>query len=970
MTGDRLMTDRLLGPTGDVTPLVGRQRECEDLRRSFTATESGHGGLILIAGEAGVGKTRLVGDMLDESALLRLDAPSSQGVTPPYVPLVLALRAYLRRVPDGLADCGPLSGHLALLLPELGAAPDTADRATLLEAVRCAFVAMGRFAPIGVFFDDLQWADDTTLELLAPLASTLEQEPVLLVGAYRSDEIPRGHSVRRLRSELRRGGRLQELDLGSLEAEQTQELVAGVAGEEPSSAFATMIFLRTQGTPFFVEELIHALAAQGRIRPGPNGLELVGGADLPLPESVRDVVLLRAAEVTVGARRALEIASVVGLRFELSLLAELADEKGIDEALQNGFILETEHGEAAFRHDLTREALYSTISWRRRRELHREVAGLLERSNASAAEVAEHLLLGGESERGRHALVAAAEASYAVHAHRDAARNCRRALELWPEGEEEMERLLVLERLGECAGLAGELEEAIQALREVAEADEYKDDRERVARLQRRLAGLYELQCVWEAAFSMRRAAAESFVECGLVGEAAAALLAAAGNLQSAGSLSIAGEFVDLGLQEAEASGRRDLVARALGLRGLIWARLGDTSAGLESAQAGLSLALSEGLLGPASEVYDRLGLIIENSSDYGRALEVWEEALAFCHTHGISDRAHVCLSCLAYTMRKTGEWTRATEICRELVDEEEAPRSARCAGLGQLGLILVLRGKARQARSLLADSSAIAEQIRFLIMQIDSSLGLARLDELEGAADSAAERCRFMVDLARKSEDRHQPVQALRWGATLFATQNLPDDVGACADVLAGFAGSTGNPEALSALAHVLGELALLAGDAEAAAVQFSRALDLLRDVELPLDRAEIQLRAGVALAAVGERESGIERLTDAYRTARKLGAQPLARGAAAVLDGLGERVDRRLGKRAAAELERGGLTRRELEVLRLVAAGGTNREIARDLYLSPRTVDMHVRNTLSKLGARSRTDATRRAAELGLLA
>lgn len=964
------MMDRILTTAREGTPLVGRRLESEDIRRTFTAAEGGRGGLLLVAGEAGVGKTRLVGDMLDESALLRLDARSSQGVTPPYVPLVLALRAYLRRFPDGLADCGPLSGHLALLLPELGAVPATADRSTLLEAVRCAFVTMGRLAPIGVFFDDLQWADDATLELLVPLASALEQEPVLLVGAYRSDEIPRGHPVRRLRSELRRGGRLHELDLAPLEAEQTRELAAGVAGDEPSSALATTIFLRTQGIPFFVEELIHALAVQNRIAPGPRGLELVGADDLPLPESVRDAVLLRAAEITAEARRVLEVASVAGLRFELSLLAELADENGVEEALQSGFVLQTEPGQGAFRHALTREALYSTVSWGRRRELHREVAGHLERSGAPPAEVAEHWLLGGESERGRHALVAAAEASYAVHAHRDAAKSCRRALDLWPEGEEETERLVVLERLGECTGLAGELEEAIQALREAAEACDYKGDRERVARLQRRLAGLYELQCVWEAAFSMRRAAAEGFVSSGLVGEAAVERLAAAGNLQSAGSLSIAREFADLALQEAEASGRLDLVARALGLRGLIRARLGDTGAGLESAHAGLSLALSEGLLGPASEVYDRLGLIVENSSDYGRALEVWEDALAFCQKHGISDRARVCLSCLAYTMRKTGEWTRATEICRELVAEEEAPRSARCAGLGQLGLILVLQGRTRRARSLLNDSSALAEQIRFLIMQIDSSLGLARLDELQGAVDSALERCRYMVDLARKSEDRHQPVQALRWGATLFATHDLPDDVGACADVLSGYAGATGNPEALSALAHALGELALLTGDADGAAAQFSRALDLLRDVELPLDRAEIQVRAGVALAAVGERESGVERLTDAYRTARKLGAQPLGRGAAAALDALGERVDRRLGKRAAAELARGGLTRRELEVLRLVAAGSTNREIARDLYLSPRTVDMHVRNTLAKLGARSRTDATRRAAELGLLA
>ena len=144
---------------------------------------------------------------------------------------------------------------------------------------------------------------------------------------------------------------------------------------------------------------------------------------------------------------------------------------------------------------------------------------------------------------------------------------------------------------------------------------------------------------------------------------------------------------------------------------------------------------------------------------------------------------------------------------------------------------------------------------------------------------------------------------------------------------------------------------------------------LDGMGELDLPFERAETQLRAGVALAAAGEREAAIERLTDAYRTARKLGARPLAGRARSELLQLGERVDQRRGRHAAGELEHSGLSRRELEVVRLVAVGRTNREIARDLFLRPRTVDMHVRNILTKLSCRSRTDATRRAGELGLL-
>ena len=166
-----------------------------------------------------------------------------------------------------------------------------------------------------------------------------------------------------------------------------------------------------------------------------------------------------------------------------------------------------------------------------------------------------------------------------------------------------------------------------------------------------------------------------------------------------------------------------------------------------------------------------------------------------------------------------------------------------------------------------------------------------------------------------------------------------------------------------------MLGEVSLLAGQPSAAADQFGLALERLDDVEAPFQRALTQTRAGTALVAAGDRGLGVERLTAAYHTFRRLGARPFANRAAADLDAVGEPVDQRLGRRAARSLEQSGLTRRELEILRLVAVGRTNREIAHQLFLSPRTIDMHVRNMLAKLGCRSRTEATGRAHALGLL-
>ena len=184
------------------------------------------------------------------------------------------------------------------------------------------------------------------------------------------------------------------------------------------------------------------------------------------------------------------------------------------------------------------------------------------------------------------------------------------------------------------------------------------------------------------------------------------------------------------------------------------------------------------------------------------------------------------------------------------------------------------------------------------------------------------------------------------------------------CAEALTRIASTTGHPYALAALAHAIGETALLDGDTETAAEQLARAVEIYRGLDVPYERAHVELRSGVALAAAGERELALERLGGAYRTARKLGARPLAAEAAREVAALGGSVSRRAA--AAGDTE---LTRRELEVVRLIAVGRTNRDVAQELFLSPRTVDMHVRNVLRKLDCHSRVEAAHRAHELGLL-
>jgi DNA-binding NarL/FixJ family response regulator len=949
--------------------LVGRQRERAALGDAIAAAARGNGGTLLVAGEGGVGKTALVEAALAGHGGLVLRGAADQRAVRPYAPVVAALRGHQRAVPDGLAGSGPLSQHLALILPELGSPPADTDQATLFEAVGNLFEQIARQRPTVVFLDDLQWVDAATAELLLQLDRALEAAPVLVLGAYRSDEVSRGHQLRRVRSELRRRRRLQELAVDPLGPPDTAALAARVLGARPGNRLARALYDRTQGVPFFIEELAAALAAAGRLATAAGTVELGPEETLPLPDTIKETVLLRTERLSPEGRHTLEIAAAAGLRFDLELLAALGGADGIDEAVQRGFLVQVDHT-GGFRHALIREAVYDDTPWTRRRSYHRRLAEELAQRGAAPETVAEQWLAAGERDRARPSLLAAAERSCQVHAYHDAARAVGRAIELWPDGEEEDDRLAALELLGRCAQLHGDLAGAARAWEEVVEACRARGQLGRLAELQRRLAGIYELQGAWERALTARAAAAEAFAERGMDVEAATERLAAASHLQSAANLTTALELVgDVG-PAVERTGSVELRARALSLEGQIRAKLGDSERGVELAREGLALALAENLTDPAAEAYYRLASALEHASGYPEALDAYTAASDFCQQQGISGMADICFACLAPVMVKTGEWDRAAEFCRTIMDGGGgAPALARMVAAAELGIVSVLRGETRRTRRLLSDSLAFARRNELFGLEVEAAHGLARADALGGRADDALQGARGLIDRIADREERHYSVSALRWTTTLFAGRGLKADVARSAELLSQTAGTLGGAEAVAGLGHALGELALVDGDAAGAAQQFTYALDLLGDLTVPYERAETELRAAVALAAAGERGLAIERLTAAYRAARRLGARPLAAAAAGELARLGEKVERRLGRRAAGELAHAGLSRREVEVLRLVSVGRTNREIARALFLSPRTVDMHVRNILTKLDCRSRTEATHRAVGLGLL-
>jgi DNA-binding NarL/FixJ family response regulator len=948
--------------------LVGRAAQEAVLQHFAQAAAAGRGAVVLVSADTGVGKTALVDAALSRANLLDARAAAAPADTSPLGAVGALLRALRRQLPDTPVLALDGQPALAALLSATGEGQAVTSRAALFDAVGDALAAVACKRALALVLDDLQWADHTTLELIPALAGRARSAAMLIVAIYRSDAAPPGHPIRTMREALRRARLLNEVTLAPLDRRQTSQLTRRLLGREPHPALVAVIWERSGGVPLFVEALLATLRSRGELEP-----DAAAFGSLPLPETVRDAVVARLARLPPPAQRAAESAAVAAVgapEFPLERLVQLNERAdGIEDLLASGLLQERRPGLATFRTPLERDAVYAAVPWTRRRLLHRRAAELFEASGDETGHPAAHWEAAGEPERARKALLGAADRSRRLHAHRDSVGLLRRALDLWPPGHEEPDRLRVLDQLGDAAQLSGRFADALRAWREVADSATGAAGASCGARALRKVANLYEMNGDWARALDARHDAMSAFAASGDRAEAAIEGVNTAIRLRMSSQHGAALDVLARSAKDAALAGREDLKLRIAALEGNLEARLGRVAEGVAAIREahGAALALDQPAL--VGEIYQRLADAIERAGDYRGSAAVNREGVAFCEEHALPGGVLACLACMGWVLVRSGEWDQAARTARRMLESPACAPPARSAALGFIGLVHVFRGQLRKGEPMLVESLAIARRVDHALAEMTARWGLAMHELAAGNASGAGERCAAILERYRDIDERHAAIPVLRWSASCFAQLRDHSRLRACGDVLGEAAARFASPEALSALSHALGEIALLEGDGARAASQLENALALIEDRDLPRERTESLLRAAAACAAAGRRDAAVRFARDAARNAERLGARPLEQAAFRQLRDLGAAVGGALGVRGAQRAMSGGLTARQVQILQEISRGLTDKEVARALRLSPRTVETHVAHALAALDCRTRAEAVRKATELGVL-
>ncbi len=909
---------------------------------------------------------------------------------PPYLAFLLALGPYLRAAPaellsGQLATLGPI---LATIFPELAARlnsepsyplPPEQARLRLWEAIGELLAAMAGRQPVLLALDDLQWADGATLDLLCFIARQQMSARLLILGAFRPGEAEQNPALSRAVAELTRLRVLERITLQPLGRAEVDALAAAYLGAPIDEALGRALSSHSEGNAFFVEELLRgwletdALAqVQGRWRLlAPTGL-------VSLPAGINGAVARRLELLDSDVVELLRTAAIVGRSFDVALLVDAAglEPEQVEDRLQvaaHARLLRYEGGERwTFEHDKVRECLYRQVTNARRRRLHATIGNALElalqQTEAHAAppgrpdaqllhELAFHWTRSEDRQRGADYAQRAAENAMRAYAAEEALGHFRDALELVAEGDRQRGELL--SGLGDAALLVGDPAEAAVAFDAALTWYSSQGDTAAAARAARQLGNTRWRQEQHAAAIEAFEAALKL-----LKGEAGDDQVRVLVDLASL--LGVSMHRYDQGivharraLELAQRLEEEQLVAAATRALGNLQSRGGDLDGGIALLETALELATAAGDAREAAECCAHLAHMYCIRGDLGLAEAVLQQQLEWarrCRDTYELRKVHTMLAVVCYFRARFAEgdshFERAMAIVERLGNAEPQAyllftRAATAYYSGDYGL----------AETLMDQSIALFRAIG--PGQLVWYLGwLALIRAFAGKAEAAA-ACLDELESMTAGLPASGYVTGQVAGQMAETALALGDTrrLGRYYAMLLPFAGRFHD----RLVDRLLGAIELRQGELTAAAAHLRSAEELARREGIPHELAlTLEVQAELALKQGGKQQAR-ELLAEAADLFERSRAQPEAR-----------RINQRLstlGKRAAARPRLpAGLSARELEVLRLVVAGHSNREIAAELVLSERTVENHLSSILGKTGAGNRAAAVAFAIRHGL--
>lgn len=970
---------------GAAVPFVARQDELAQLCEAYERARDGQATVVLVSGDAGVGKSRLLTEFSDharaEGAVVTLGRSLSMADSGlPYLPFI-EIAEQVRHIDDDVIASRP---QLAVLvgqsIADVLAAPGQRQDLSQLQLFDAYFTAIAEVSQdrvVVLALEDLHWADASTRDLLYFLVSRLGRQKVLIVATYRADDLHRRHPLRPLLAELTRIPVVQRLDLQPFSPTTARAFVHAVGGDDIDELAVADIAKRSEGNAFYAEELLAAGATK----------------DGTIPSALADVLLSRVEELSQQAHRVVGAISATGrYRVRHSILSRVIDiepdelDEALREAVQHNILVASPDQDGyGFRHALLREAVYGDLLPGERVRLHAAYARIIKEDGDTnrAGMLAFHSVNSNNLPQALTASIQAADNAMRLGALADELAHVEKALELWhvvdnPEELTDVDELALTRKAAYVAAAAGYRERAAAYSKATIPLADERNDPLLEADVRRQLSYVLLAQDLWSEAQQTIGEAWERVKELPPSRERAWVLCILA---RSTEDYDLAGEYAAQAIENAIEVGAAD--ARADGLVSLaqIAEREGDIDKSIRKSENARDAARETGASDVELRAIFNLTVSHYELGDLATAAEIVDQGVERTHELGLSWSPYGLelhwLAAMVHYHR--GSWD---ESLLTVSQPGEAVSDT------VTGLLAASRAMVFVGRGEFGDAARVLNQLRpewhrdFQIPHLAAIAG-AELSMWLGRAADAPVIIDEAIDAMRKRSGDEWHMSFIRLGTLATAAhadladgarlQHAPADELAAIQAGEKFAefvdktvehgsprGAEIGPEGRAWLTRMRAELARLHGKHQP---------ELWRAVVDAFGHGEIyhqaiaRWRLAEALIAAGERDLAANELKAATETADKLSAKPLADAVQA----LARRA--RISMPGAAAIATDVLTAREGAVLALVAEGLTNRDIGARLFIADKTVSVHVSRIMAKLGASGRTEAVALAYQRGLL-